>query len=74
MWCCVCNVCRVSLLGSKVKNWRRRYFALFPHTLKYYKRKGDVTAQGEILLGAGIVGEHTVHCTVAVVVGGGWLG
>ena len=39
--------------GAVLKNWKRRYFALFPHTLHYYKHKGDVIPAGEIPLLAG---------------------
>ena len=39
--------------GATVKNWKRRYFALFPHSLVYFKHKGDASAAGEISLRAG---------------------
>jgi len=39
--------------SSQLKTWNRRYFALFAHTLVYYKHKGDVQPAGDIPLLAG---------------------
>jgi PH domain len=41
--------------GGVWKTWHRRYFALFSHTLRYFKHKGDVVPAGEVPLIAGAI-------------------